>query len=485
VKRLFAVLGLAAGVFAAGVFAGAASASAHPLGNFTVNRYSGIVVSPRHVRILYVVDTAEIPTFQEMPAIDTNGDGTADPSERRAWAERTAAKLVANLALEVDGEPIPLSIAGSSLVFRHGQAGLPILRFEVTVSGTVGSAGRISFRDRNYPGRIGWKEVTARSEDGVALAGSDVPAVSVSHELLTYPTDLLSSPLDVSVATLSFHPGAATVTGPPPGNGPAVTGAPVASGGAFASLVTRTRMSVPFLLVTLLLALGLGGLHAMGPGHGKTILAAYLVGAGARVRTIMAVGLAVSLMHTASVLALGGITLYASRFFPPDRVYPWLGVVSGVVVLVLGAGLFLVRSRARRRGKDLWGLHGHAHRHPDNELHDHPHHHDAQPAGGLVTGRGLLALAVSGGILPSPTALVVLLAAVALHRVAYGLLLIGFFSLGLAAALTAVGLIAVRARSLVTRRLGTRMAGLLPLGSAAVILAAGLILTARSVSQVV
>src|SRR5207247_7574448 len=139
-------------------------------------------------------------------------------------------------------------------------------------------------------------------------------------------------------------------TAPSKATGPTVAGAPVASGGAFASLVTRTGMSLPFLLLTLLVALALGGLHAMGPGHGKTILAAYLVGAGARMRTVAAVGLAVSLMHTASVLALGAITLYATRFFPPDRVYPWLGVASGAVVVVLGAGLLMVRERARRRG---------------------------------------------------------------------------------------------------------------------------------------
>jgi nickel/cobalt transporter (NicO) family protein len=477
VRRLFAVLGLATGVFAASAFAGAAPASAHPLGNFTVNRYSGIVLVPGQVRIRYVVDMAEIPTFQEMPAIDANRDGTADAPERSTWVHRTAPTLVSNLSLAVDGEPIPLSIAGSSLVFRPGQAGLPILRLRVTVWGTVGSAGRVSFRDRNYPGRIGWKEVTARSEDGVALIGSDVPAVSVSQELLTYPTDLLSSPLDVSSTTLSFHPGRATSVGSlATAAKRTVSGAPVASGGTFASLVTRTGTSPPFPALTVLVALGLGALHAMGPGHGKTILAAYLVGAGARVRTVVAVGLAVSLMHTASVLALGGITLYASRFFPPDRIYPWLGLLSGVIVVVLGGGLLIVRAKARARGDDP--LHPHAH------PHEHDHHH-APRRGGPISGRGLAALAISGGILPSPTALVVLVAAVALHRLAYGLLLIAMFSVGLAAALTGVGLLALRARSLVSGRLGARTATLIPIASAAIILMAGLVLTTRAVVQLV
>jgi nickel/cobalt exporter len=490
VKRLFAVLGLSIGLFAMAAFAGVASASAHPLGNFTVNRYSGIVVSAGRVRILYVVDMAEIPTFQEMSAIDTNGDGAADADERRAWAERTAPQLLSNLSLRVDSRSVPLSIAGESMVFRPGQAGLSILRLEVNLVGTVGSTGRISFEDRNYQGRIGWKEITAGSADGVALAGSTVPAASVSHELLAYPSDMLSSPLDVSAATVTFRPGRTTVPGPSASSRPTVAGAPVASGGTFASLVTRNGMSVPFLVATLLLALALGGLHAMGPGHGKTILAAYLVGAGARMRTVMAVGLAVSLMHTASVLALGAVTLYASRFFPPDRIYPWLGVVSGAVVLVLGAGLLIVRFRARRRGQDPWHVHGH--HHASGEGHDHgsgagsdDHAHTVDEARGPISRRGLVALAVSGGILPSPTALVVLLASIALHRLAYGLVLIGFFSAGLAAALTVVGLVAIRARALVSRKLGSRMAGLVPLASAAAILMAGLVITSRAIVQVV
>jgi nickel/cobalt transporter (NicO) family protein len=492
VKRLLAVLALSGGLFAGTALGSPAQAFAHPLGNFTINRYSGIVLTPRSVRILYVVDMAEIPTFQEMPNIDTNGDGTADAAERQSWATRTAPGVLRNLSLSVDGKPIPLSVAGASMEFRQGQAGLPILRLEVTLAGRVGASGRIAFLDRNYRGRIGWKEITASSLDGVALAGSTVPVSSVSKELLAYPSDLLSSPLNVTAAALSFHPGHASAAASAAANGPTVSGAPIASGGAFASLVTRTGMSIPFLVLTLLLALGLGGLHAMGPGHGKTILAAYLVGAGARVRTIAAVGVAVSLMHTTSVLLLGMVTLYATRFFSPDRVYPWLGVISGAVVVVLGAGLFIVRSRARRRGEVPWHVHGHEQGAEDHAGHEHAghehagHEHSEKRVGsGPISRRGLVALAVSGGILPSPTALVVLLASIALHRLAYGLVLIGFFSIGLAGALTAVGLIAVRARSMVSRKLGTKMAGLIPIASAGVILVAGLILTLKAVGQVV
>jgi nickel/cobalt exporter len=484
VRRLLAVLGLSAAMTAAVAVAGAPPASAHPLGNFTVNRYSGIVVSPDRVRVRYVVDMAEIPTFQEMPAFDANGDGTANSAERHAWADRTAKQILARLSVAVDGRTIPLSVAGASLAFRPGQGGLSILRLEVTLVGAPGPAGRMVFRDRNYPGRIGWREVTARSDPGVALTGASVPSASVSGELLAYPSDLLSSPLNVTAATLSFRPGRAAAAAAPVRTGPTASGAPAVSGSAFASLISRSGGGLPLLVMTLLVALSLGAVHAMGPGHGKTIVAAYLVGAGVKARTIVAVGVAVSLMHTASVLALGAVTLYASRYVPPDRVYPWLGVASGALVVALGSVLVVVRSRVRRAGRDPW------HPHPRHQDHDpdHEHDHDQErehDQDGPVSRRGLVALAVSGGILPSPTALVVLLASIALHRLAYGLLLIAFFSLGLAAALTVVGLLAVRARSMVTRRLGTTTAALLPLASAGFILVAGLVLTARSVVQVV
>jgi ABC-type nickel/cobalt efflux system permease component RcnA len=483
VRRLAAVLALSSALFAASAFAGAIPASAHPLGNFTINRYCGIVLSPGRVRLMYVVDMAEIPTFQETPAIDTDGDGQADEAESTAWAYRMAPGLAANLSLSVDGRAVPLTVADATMVFRRGQAGLPILRLQVDLGGAVAAAaGTISYRDGNYGGRIGWKEITARSENGVALTGSSVPTTSVSRELFAYPSDMLSSPLDITGATVTFRPGHASAAGPSGKAVPTVAGAPVASGGAFAALVTRTGMSVPVLVLSLLIALAFGGLHSMGPGHGKTILAAYLVGAGARFRTVAAVGIAVSLMHTASVLALGAVTLYASRSFPPDRVYPWLGVISGAIVVALGGGLLVVRSRAGKRGEDRWHPHAHPHEHGDERSHQDLH---AVPDRAPTSRRGLLALAVSGGILPSPTALVVLLASIALHRLAYGLLLIGMFSVGLAAALTGVGLLALRARSLVSTRLGTRAATLIPIASAAVILMAGLVLTTRAVVQVV
>ena len=464
-----------AGVVAA-VLSAPAAAIAHPLGNFTVNRYAGIELTPDEVRIDYVLDLAEIPTVQVRPEIDADADGDVTDAERAAWAARTAPTLLANLTLTVDGRPVPLDVVSSSMRFRPGQGGLDILRLEATFAGPVASTGELAFADANFADRIGWAEVTAAGADGAAVAGSSVPARSVSNALLSYPQDLLSSPLDVHEATLSFHPGTSTAAAST--DGASANGSrPDVTGGAFAGLVGRTG---PFMLVALLLAFGFGALHALGPGHGKTLMAAYLVGAGGRARHAVAVGGSVAVMHTASVLALGLVVLTVTEVFAPERVYPWLGLASGLIAFALGASLLVARLGSWSGGRTDPEHH---HPHEDGSTahgHVHPHPVPSRP----LSRKSLTALAVAGGMLPSPTALVVLLAAVALDRIAYGLALIGAFSIGLATALVVVGLIALRARDAVADRMSGRTARLVPVVSAASIALLGLVLTFRGFVQI-
>jgi nickel/cobalt exporter len=433
------------------------------------------VLAPGEVRIEYVLDLAEIPTVQVHPTIDIDADGTVTDRERSGWAARTGLELLANLTLTVDGRAVPLHVVSSSMRFRPGQGGLDTLRLEATFAGPVGASGELAFADENFADRIGWSEVTAAGTDGTAVARSSVPARSPSNALLSYPQDLLASQLDVHQAALSFGPG----TGAP---APATAGGasaprPDATGGAFAGLVGRTG---PFMLVALLLAFGFGALHALGPGHGKTLMTAYLVGAGGRARHAIAVGGSVAVMHTASVLSLGFVVLTVTEVFAPERVYPWLGLVSGLIAFALGASLLVARLGSwggRRVGP------GHHHSTADGTAGHEPAHLVPAQAE-LLSRRSLTALAVAGGLLPSPTALVVLLAAVALDRIAYGLVLIGAFSLGLATSLVLVGLIALRARDVVAERMSVRTARLVPVLSAASIALLGLVLTFRGFGQV-
>jgi ABC-type nickel/cobalt efflux system permease component RcnA len=224
-------------------------------------------------------------------------------------------------------------------------------------------------------------------------------------------------------------------------------------------------------------------------------MAAYLVGAGGRARHAVAVGGSVAVMHTASVLALGFVVLTVTEVFAPERVYPWLGLVSGLIAFALGAGLLVSRLGGWSE-RDPDHVHDHPHHggvaastHADatedghNPSNAHGHHHASPSPSEPISRRSLTALAVAGGMLPSPTALVVLLAAVAVDRVAYGLALIGAFSLGLAAALVAVGVVALRARDAVAGRMSGRTARLVPVLSAASIALLGFALTLRGFTQ--
>ena len=484
-RRAFLVLTLAVVT----VLWPASGAMAHPLGNFTVSRYSGIHVSPQEIRVDYVVDMAEIPTFQELDVIDTDGDGTGSADELAAWARSSAPTLVEGISLTIDGQPVALTIRGARAQLLPGQGDLSTLRFEGDfVSAAPPASGTLAFTDTNDPDRLGWREITAVGQDGAALSGSSVPADSVSDALRSYPQDLLASPLDVRTMTASFAPGERAPAAGDDGELTAPsTSRPGVEGGPFAGLLANQGPGL--VLLGLLVAIAFGAWHALLPGHGKTLMAAYMVGSKARTRQAVSVGTAVAVMHTASVLALGLLVLTLERTFRPELVYPWLGLASGLVALALGAYLLISRLSvwgAERRGSD----HDHDHPHDHEHASDHTHHHGfgrhrhALPDGAPLSPRGLAALALAGGILPAPSALLVMLGAINAHRVAYGLTLVLAFSVGLATALIVIGMGALKARDVMTRRLSSTAGRLVPVMSAAAIVVVGGYLTLRGLSQV-
>jgi ABC-type nickel/cobalt efflux system permease component RcnA len=451
-------------------------AAAHPLGNFTINTSARIVVLPERFELTYLVDMAEIPTFQELERIDGDGDGVPSAGELDAWANLRAEELLADLELDVDGTPVALERASSSAELLPGQAGLSVLRLEARYVSDALSSGSATFIDRAFRGRAGWREVVVTARDGASARDSSVPADSPSAGLTSYPTDLLASPLNVTRASFSFSTTGGTVAGS--ASVAAVRGVErPATDGGLAGLVASAGRTPWLFAISLLVAFGFGAVHSMGPGHGKTLVAAYLFGGQRRLRHATTVGLAVALMHTASVLVLGGAILAAGRSFAPEVAYPWLGTLAGAVAVVVGATLLV--SRVRRRP----AVHGHRHDHAHPAGHQrgdgHPHEHRHEQGAG--SWRTIGGVALAGGILPSPSALLALLAAIALGRLELGLALIAAFSLGLAAALIAVGAATVRARDLLAPRLSGRWGRLAPVGSAAAIVALGLLMTARGV----
>jgi nickel/cobalt exporter len=335
------------------------------------------------------------------------------------------------------------------------------------------SGGALSFADRLFSARTGWREITISARDGARLLGASVPSASRSNALRAYPTELLSSPLDVRSATARFEPG--TGSAPSPGLEPVA--AAEHRGGGFEALVARGDLSVGVIVASLLIAAFWGAAHALTPGHGKALVAGYLVGTRGRPRHAFALGATVTVTHTAGVFALGLVTLLLSRFIVPEQLYPWLTLVSGLLVIGVGATVF--RQRLRRRAG-----HNHGHDHHHHCGHDHHGHdgHDGHDHDDALTSRGILGVGIAAGLLPCPSALVVLLSAIALQRVAFGLALIVAFSVGLAATITAIGLVAVLARRLFTRvALDGPVIRALPAVSAAVIVVVGVTITLRAV----
>lgn len=532
-----------------------AGASAHPLGNFTVNHYTRIDVTETGITLYRVLDMAELPALQERQRIDSDDDGAIDAAEAAAYATAKTESIADALRLSLDGEPVALEQASRELTFPDGQGGLSLLRLDVTYravlpDGWSDASPAIEFEDRNDADRIGWRELIVRGGPGVELDGSTAPSTDISNELTSYPEDSLSSPLDVRSASFSVRPGAGV---PLPvgysGQDDAVRGNPDGTLAGFTDLLAKDDLSASVIVVALLAAVAFGAYHALTPGHGKTLVAAYLIGSRGTARHALLLGLVVTATHTSSVYIFGFIALYLSQYILPEDLYPWLGLASGGLILIMGLSLLAARLRATgyvRLGIESIRSHfdgvrssapalmlavesapaaasigdastrvaasgaaqhvEHHHNHQQKHSHDESHSHSIGPAhshripgqgGAPVTLRSLVGLGVFGGMIPCPSAIVVMLGAIALHRVAFGLLLIVAFSLGLATVLVAIGFALVYARAIsdrvpLLRALSGRAEGngiagvairVIPLVSAMAVVAAGAVITLRSLAQ--
>jgi nickel/cobalt transporter (NicO) family protein len=522
-------------------------AQAHPLGNFTINHYSRLEFADEKARIDYVLDFAEIPTFQQKGKLDPNEDGKLSDAEARAYLDVKVASLVENLHLRVGNEDLLLRVLDSSAEYRPGQGGLPILRIEARLLADLPKDwedhGAGHYTDRTYEDRLGWREIVVKGGPGVAIKGSTAPSSGVSEELRKYPSEMLSSPMDVREATFTLVPGEGSFADGPVGEAArsySTSDYSFKSNGYISkiyarlnSLISFTSPSPTVILISLLSALLWGALHAFTPGHGKTIVAAYLIGDRGTARHAAFLGLTVTLTHTLGVFTLGGVAMYLSRYILPEALFPWLSVVSGLLVVAIGLSLLFSRSRglfgtgsekvphtklrhadgphthsydghdhsyayARVAHSHSHGGHehshehihsAHSHSHGDHEqTHSHgghTHTHLAPGADGSKAGiRSLVALGVSGGLVPCPAALVLLLSAISLGRLGFGMVLVVVFSMGLAVVLTGIGLLMVYARRLFERySLEARIPRFLPVASAAVISFVGLVIVLGAISQ--
>jgi len=529
-----------------------ATSFAHPMGNFSINHYSKIKIDQRSIEIRYLIDMAEIPTFQEIRQFDITPKAD-DPSASRDL-DRQEQILKEGLSLESDGQSVRLETISRQVAFADGAGGLPTMKIGFMFRGKLDvTAGthKLSYFDNNFPGRAGWKEIVVLG-DGVRILDSSAPGTDRSQELTNYSSDALNSPpqqlsalvgfriltsepasdVSAAVATASSrtilqgtkthpafisrkpdNPSRASLSNPSSeqshgsgGQSATVAARPSASRAQntprnrFTELIsTQGRLSFWVLLSAALISAGLGALHALEPGHGKTIVAAYLVGSRGTAGHAVLLGIVVTAAHTAGVYLLGVVTLYASHYIVPEQLYPWLGAISGLSVA--GIGIFILLSH-------LTGESG-EHSHGAGERHAHwflsmlkqpaskrcksaePGNGnslagDSEPVERALSLRELCMLGITGGIVPCPAALVVLLSAFSLHRIGFGLFLITAFSFGLAAVLVTVGLTMVCAKRLIASRVpvGNTALRYLPFLSAAFMVVLGVAITASAVAPV-
>ena len=511
-----------------------ALALAHPLGNFTINHYAGLRLEPDRVLLDVVIDQAEIPTFQARLAFDANGDGDVSAAEADAGRASECLGLSPLLDLTVAGTRQTLALTDAGLTFPPGVGGLWTMRvvceYRADLVTSIGSATTVSFADQSYAGRLGWREIVVQASGVTATTTTGaLRDATISTRLTLYPTNQLSqAPLDTSIE-LSVRPGGAVLAPftvpdaqPIPGAVHTVssTGSTTSAIGSVATIagapggVTVAELPSIFraadltplvLVVSLLTAVGLGAGHALTPGHGKTLMAAYLVGSRGTVLQAVGLGLSVTLSHTLGILILAGLVVGAQGVIAPDTVVRGAPVVAAISIVAIGGWMLVSEVRRRRHRAALDAVmtgHDHPTAHDHPTVHDHPtgHHHapnsGAHTHGGVshshlpaegstITWRSLFVLGLAGGLIPSTSALLILLGAVATGRAGFGMILVVAFGLGMALVMGGIGVALVLARGRVDRIAPSsslsRVSGFIPLLAAVLVFGLGLYLTAQAV----
>jgi ABC-type nickel/cobalt efflux system permease component RcnA len=550
-------------------------AAAHPLGNFTINHYAGLFIEPERVLLDVVIDQAEIPAFSARQALDTDGDGEIGDAELETGRVMSCEALTPDLTLSIDGVALTPVLLEAGLAFPPGLGGLQTMRtvcgYVADLPATLMAGGgdapaRVAFMDGSFPARLGWREIVVVGS-GVAVSavpgGGEVRADSLTDRLTVYPEDLIAQPLadgelqvDVaatvdaplvgrpSIDDATPVPGAPVV--PPPASAaptdgaasPDVSASPSVSaspdpipgvpggvgGGEVPSIFREANLTPVVLLLSVMTAIALGAGHALTPGHGKTLMAAYLVGTRGRPLHAVGLGLSVSISHTAGILVLAALVVGAADVLPADVVVRAAPVVASISILAIGAWMLAGewrrrRSAARAADHDAGHTHDgadahahddaheqpHDHDHEHEHPHPHPHEHEAAhehapgehshggirhshlpPAGATITWRSLFVLGLAGGLIPSTSALLILLGSIAAGRTAFGLVLVVAFGLGMAAVMTSIGLVLVFARERLDGMPASptfgRFREAVPLVAAVLVFGFGIYLTVQAIS---
>lgn len=260
------------------------------------------------------------------------------------------------------------------------------------------------------------------------------------------------------------------------------------------------QLSPTLIILVLIVAFILGAIHALGPGHGKSLMAAYLIGSRGRISDAITLAFTLTISHVFSVFVVGLLALFLADFFLPETISKWFGLFSGIAIFFIGLWLFISRYRVLKKGDKKHfpnNMNDHSlkqhytdkHIHPKNiqqhlnsestelkhERHTHNHYNPNLSIWSNIV------LGISGGIVPCPKAIVILLLAISLHKIALGIIIILVFSLGLAFTLVTLGIVVVKASFLLKRRLNDKRLQVISTFGAVIIIGLGIFLTYQSV----
>ncbi|WP_432736029.1 nickel/cobalt transporter [Maridesulfovibrio sp. FT414] len=416
-------------------------AHAHPLGEVVQET----TVMNEGARLLIAYNTAIGPSITATLIPDADNDGKVSSLEEAKLSKAISAILLPNLEIHLDDRLVTPELYYDSVSPAPGgyNNGLRSnLVYSVPLSGEDASKHYLRFSDHNFrAGELKWLKWKVQADPRFSVVRTSPDSRELNYQFFFKSLDERDGEIPDSGLT------GGNSLRPEPKEDP--------SQAALKEYLSRENLGTGAALFALGLAFVLGMGHALSPGHGKAMVAAYLIGRSGRIRDAFTLGIIVTITHVASVLVLGIAALLLSRYFLPGDLYPWLGAFSGALVFVVG---YLMLARR--------AVHHH---------HHHEHHHDHSDRNGAVSWWSMLSLGIAGGMVPCPTALVVLLASVAFGRIVFGLLLISAFSLGLAAVLIIIGILTVRASGLTEKFSGSRRwIENLPVASAGLVMLAGI-----------
>ena len=358
-------------------------AIAHPMGNLSINHYARLEPGARDVEVTYVLDLAELPTFELTQSWNTP-QGTAKAVLDRNAATQARA-WVANLSFTQDGGRLTPAVQATRLEIIDGAGNLPVFRITTKLH-VAAKPGRLEYEDHNYPTRAGWREIVVRGGNGAIIGRASNSDQDLSQALTSYPQDPTKAPpqnirgwVEWTIAPVSLS----SIPKPAPVAAPAgIAPVPVARdvrpaepqalgtvkrNDAISKILRIKEISWPLMATLIGLAFWFGALHALEPGHGKTMVAAYLVGERGTPKHAVFLGGMVTFTHTISVFILGLATMFLSRYIMPEKISKVLGIVSGLSIVWIGGDAALApradRCVQRRRAGAFSHVHSHAHEH--------------------------------------------------------------------------------------------------------------------------